>query len=176
VPSDVAVVVPPLIVTAMLDQATQHRFDDERRRLFPVGRTQVGAHVTLFHAVPGEHLEAVRWALRAEQEGPPLPVQITGVRSLGRGAAYVLDSPGLAAVRGRLAEAWWPWLTRQDQQPFRAHITVQNKVDADAARATVSALAATFTPLTTACEGLQLWRYVGGPWEPEATFRFAVRA
>ena len=164
--------VPPLVVTALLDSETQARFDAERQGLFPAGRTQVGAHVTLFHAVPGEHLEAVRTALDGERDSPAPLVRVTGVRSLGRGAAYVLDSPGLTAVRNRLAEAWWPWLTPQDRQPFRPHITVQNKVDVPTARATVAALTAAFLPLTTTCEGLQLWRYVGGPWEAEGTFSF----
>lgn len=169
---DAAEAVPPLVVTALLDPVTQHRFDEERRRLFPVGRTQVGAHVTLFHAVPGEHLDAVRSALEAQQYAPSPAVRVTGVRSLGRGAAYVIDSPALAAVHKRLAEQWWPWLTPQDRQPFRPHVTVQNKVDAETAKATVAALAAAFVPLTTTCEGLGLWRYVGGPWEAEATFAF----
>ena len=170
--SDSAAGVPPLVVTALLDRAIQRRFDDERRLLFPAGRTHVGAHVTLFHALPGEHRDAVRSGLEALSSGPPPPVRVTGVRSLGRGAAYVLDSPGLAAVRGVLAEAWRPWLTPQDRQPFRPHITVQNKVDAETARATVSALAAAFVPLSTSCQGLKLWRYVGGPWEALATFLF----
>jgi 2'-5' RNA ligase len=165
----------PLVVTALLDEATQRRFDEERRLLFPVGRTQVGAHVTLFHAVPGEHLNAVRAALDSERHRKPPAVRVTGVRSLGRGAAYFLESPELAAVHGRLAEAWWPWLTPQDRQAFRPHVTVQNKVDPATAKATVAALTAAFVPIETSCEALELWRYAGGPWEAEATFRFALR-
>jgi 2'-5' RNA ligase len=164
----------PLVVTALLDPTTQRRFDEERRRLFPAGRTQVNAHVTLFHAVPGGRLDAVRDALEAERYGEPPSVRVAGVRSLGRGAAYVLDSPGLSAVRSRLAEAWWPWLTPQDRQPFRPHVTVQNKVDPATAGSTVAALTDAFVPHTTTCEGLGLWRYVGGPWEAEATFWFGT--
>ena len=165
---------PPLVITALLDHVTQGRFDEERRRLFPVGRTQVGAHVTLFHAIPGEHLGAVRSMLAAEQCGDPLPVRVTGVRSLGRGAAYLLDSPGLTAIRNRLAEAWWPWLTPQDRQPFKPHVTVQNKVDSATAKATVATLTAEFVPVTAHCEALELWHYVGGPWRAEATFPFGI--
>ena len=111
---------PPLVVTALLDGPLQRRFDAERQRLFPAGRTQVGAHVTLFHAVPGDEIDAVRAALEAEQHAAPPPLRVTGVRSLGKGAAYVIDSPGLAAVHKRLAAAWWPRLTPQDRQPFRS--------------------------------------------------------
>ena len=162
----------PLVVTGLLERELQRRFDDERRQLFPAGRTQVGAHVTLFHAVPGEHLDVVRSSMDAECDIAPLPVKVTGVRSLGKGAAYVLDSPALEAMRRRLAEAWWPWLTPQDRQPFRPHVTVQNKVDPETARATVTALTAAFQSRETWCEGLRLWRYVGGPWEPVASFAF----
>ncbi len=163
---------PPLVITGLLEPATQRRFEEERRRLFPAGRTQVGAHLTLFHAVPGEHLESVLSVLDAECDNAPLPVRVTGVRSLGRGAAYSLSSPDLDAVHSRLVEAWRPWLTPQDRQPFRPHITVQNKVGLETAKATVAALTAAFVPFATTCDGLRLWRYVGGPWEVEATFAF----
>lgn len=156
--------VDPLVVTLQLEPSAQARFDSERRALFPPGRTQVGAHVTLFHALPGEQHAAVTAALAEEGNRAVLPVAVTGVRSLGRGAAYVLESADLCAVHARLARAWEPWLTRQDRQPFRPHVTVQNKVDAATARATVDALDATFTPYLVQGIGLELWRYVGGPW------------
>ncbi len=166
----------PLVVTALLDEPLQRRFDDERQRLFPAGRTRIGAHVTLFHAVPGDEIAVVRAALEDAQHAAPPPLRVTGVRSLGKGAAYVIDSPGLAAVHKRLADAWWPRLTPQDRQPFRPHITVQNKVDPAAARATVEALTGAFVPVSTTCPGLGLWRYVGGPWEPEAIYLFSGAA
>ena len=43
------------------------------------------------------------------------PVDLTGVRSLGRGVAVTIASPGLAALRARLAREWAPWLTVQDR-------------------------------------------------------------
>lgn len=165
----------PLVVTLQLGAAAQERFDGERRRLFPPGRTQVGAHVTLFHAVPGEHRAAVTAALAAEQVQDPLEVAVTGVRSLGRGAAYSLECAALTRLRVRLAAAWEPWLTPQDRQGFRAHVTVQNKVDPATARATVAALTAAFVPHVVAAIGLELWRYVGGPWELENRFPFTGR-
>jgi 2'-5' RNA ligase len=162
----------PLVVTALLERTVQDRFDDERRRLFPAGRTQVGAHVTLFHALPGEQVAAVRSALETECTALPPSVRVTGVRGLGRGAAYVLQSPGLTAVHRRLADAWSDWLTPQDRQPFRPHVTVQNKVDPTTARATVAEMTAAFVPFGTMCESLRLWRYLGGPWQLDAEFLF----
>lgn len=153
----------PLVVTLTVDPATQARFDAERAQWFPAGRTQVGAHVTLFHAVPGELEDTVRADL-ADVAGPAFDVRITGVVPLGRGAAYALESPELFRAHRTLQQRWYPDLTKQDRQGFRPHVTVQNKVDPDTARRTVAALRAAFTPFTVRAEGFTLWRYDGGPW------------
>ncbi|MGQ0844275.1 MAG: 2'-5' RNA ligase family protein [Sporichthyaceae bacterium] len=155
----------PLILTLALDPVAQRRFDAERTALFPPGRTQVGAHLTLFHAVPGELLAQVREALTAEAARPMLAVQVVGLRSLGRGVAYDIASPELSDLRERLARRWRSELTPQDRQPFRPHVTVQNKVEPATARATLAALTASFAPFEIQGLGLSLWRYLGGPWE-----------
>jgi 2'-5' RNA ligase len=153
----------PLVITLAIEDAAQQRFDAERRRLFPPGRTQVGAHVTLFHAVPGE-LEAQVRADLVDVAGPPFPVGIAGVLPLGRGAAYALASTELAQRHRALQKRWWVHLTRQDQQGFRPHITVQNKVEPATARSTVAVLRRAFRPFEVRAEGFVLWRYDGGPW------------
>ncbi|SER05508.1 2'-5' RNA ligase family protein [Microlunatus flavus] len=156
--------VAPLVVTLALPDDVQAELDALRRRWFPAGRTAVGAHLTLFHAVPGEHEGRVRADLADAAGRGPLPLRVSGVMSLGRGAAYAVDSPELARRHRALQEAWAPWLTRQDSQALRAHVTVQNKVDASVARETVETLRATFRPSDVEAEGFDLWRYDGGPW------------
>ena len=94
---------------------------------------------------------------------------------LGRGAAYAVDSPELVRRHRRLQEGWEPWLTRQDQQPLRAHVTLQNKVDPAVARETVEILRARFSPVEVEAEGFDLWRYEGGPWAHLARFGFVAR-
>ena len=128
--------------------------------------------MTLFHALPGEHQDAVRTELAQAAQRPAFEVAVTGVRSLGRGVAYDLSSPELDALRASLARAWAPWLTPQDRQRHRAHVTVQNKVTPEAARALHARLSASFVPGTVTARGLGLWRYLGGPWEPVAVFPF----
>ena len=44
----------PLIITAALDEGGFDWFDDLRRAHFPAHRNVVPAHLTLFHALPGE--------------------------------------------------------------------------------------------------------------------------
>ncbi len=91
---------------------------------------------------------------------------VTGVRFLGRGVAYDLSSPEIDRLRGSLARSWASWLTAQDRQRHSPHVTVQNKVAPEVARALHSRLSAAFEPGSATARGLGLWRYLGGPWEP----------
>lgn len=164
--------VAPLVVTLLLGDEAQRRFDQLRATHFPAGRNHLAAHVTLFHALPGEHLADVRRELAAAAGRPAFPVTVSRVRLLGRGVAYDLDSAELTALRAGLAARFDPWLTRQDRQPGRPHVTVQNKVDPQVARALHADLAAGFEPGTVQARGLGLWHYLGGPWAAEAEFPF----
>ena len=163
----------PLILTLKLVDAAFARFDAERRRWFPPGLNRVPAHVTLFHHLPGEAEAEIAHTLRIAAAGQaPVAMRVTGVRNMGKGVAYQLASSEVAALRRRLADSWAPWLTRQDQQPWRPHVTVQNKVAPEAARALHAALLARFQPFDVRAEGLLLWRYLGGPWAAAGEFPF----
>lgn len=164
---------PPLIVTAALEEQDWARFEALRQAHFPRHRNQVPAHLTLFHALPGEHEHTVVQTLRAAcRDVFPMELDVLKPRSLGRGVAYTLASADLDRLRRDLANAFSPWLTRQDQAPFRPHITVQNKVEPDEARQLFQTLEAEFTPLSIRAEGLLLWRYLGGPWAKAGRFKF----
>lgn len=155
----------PLILSLALHPDDQARLDALRREHFPPDRNQLRAHVTMFHAVPGEHLPAVRDAVTQVCRRPPFPVEVTGVRPLGRGTALTLDSPELTDVRAALAREFSPWLTRQDAQTYRAHVTVQNFVTPAAARSLVARLTDGFEPWSVRATGVCVHRYLGGPWE-----------
>ena len=163
----------PLILTLLLDPPSQSRFDALREAHFPPERNVLAAHVTLFHALPGGAEQQVRGDLAEAARRPPFPVAVTGLRSLGGGVAYVLESRELAGLHGELAARWRHSLTRQDRQPLRPHVTVQNKVPPQHARELLAHLQQGFTPYEVQAEGLALWRYLGGPWEPVAGERFA---
>jgi 2'-5' RNA ligase len=165
----------PLVLTLLLDDATQARFDDLRRRHFPPERNHLAAHVTVFHALPGDRVDEVLADLRAAAPTAPLGLVVSGVRSLGRGVAFELQGDDAVALRASLAARWRDWLPPQDRQRWRPHVTVQNKVDAATARALHADLARAFTPERAAGAGLALWRYRGGPWEPVAQVTFGPR-
>ena len=157
-----------------MDEVSFGFFDGLRRRHFPPERNFIPAHVTLFHHLPGEQEGAIVGELEALCSSQPLmPIAVTGLRSLGRGVAYTLDAPDLRALRRRLAVLWRDWLTPQDRQGSRPHVTIQNKVSPGEARGLLAALQSGFAPFAVQGEGLHLWRYLGGPWRLARTFQFA---
>jgi len=162
-----------LILTLRLDEASFDWLQALRRRWFPAGRNLVPAHLTLFHNLPGAELEAVRSGVGAAcGRTAAMTLEGTGPRLLGRGVAYGFRSAELAAFRAELAGAFEPWLTPQDRQPFRPHVTVQNKVEPGEARALLQRLQADGPPFDVMGEGVLVWRYRDGPWEAvdEAAF------
>lgn len=160
------------MVTALLDAAAQQRFDRERAEHFPAGRTAVGAHVTMFHALPGDLRAEVESSLEDAADRGTVVVRVSEVFPLGRGVAYRLLSDELTTIRRRLQRRFTDHLTRQDAQGFRPHVTVQNKVTPEEARATLAQLQSGFSPYDVTAVGLGLWRYDGGPWTPLRTFPF----
>ncbi len=158
-------------MTLEIDDEAQARFDRQRAALFEPGRTQVGAHVTLFHAVPAAQEPAVLGALAAAAAArEPFEVEVSELMPLGRGVAYRLRSAELLALHRELQSAWWDELTPQDRQGYRPHVTVQNKVSPEAARRTLDLLRQDFAPFMVTARALRLWRYEGGPWAHRERF------
>lgn len=52
--------VPPLILALKLEQPAFERLDALRRAYFPPERNVIPAHLTLFHALPGDQEAAIR--------------------------------------------------------------------------------------------------------------------
>ncbi|HEY8618441.1 2'-5' RNA ligase family protein [Phenylobacterium sp.] len=163
----------PFIVTAALEESAFDWFDALRREHFPAGRNVVPAHLTLFHALPGDREAEVGAVLKAAcARAAPMEAAVRGPWWLGRGVAYRLSSPALEALRAELAQAFEPWLTAQDRAAWRPHITVQNKAEPQVARALLEELQHAFEPFAFVVEGLLVWRYLGGPWAPVARLPF----
>ncbi|MGI4777503.1 MAG: 2'-5' RNA ligase family protein [Janthinobacterium lividum] len=163
-----------LIVTLQMDPVSAEHFTSLRQAHFPSGRNWLSAHLTLFHALPMEALDAVlRDVADVVQQTQAFEMTADRLLFLGRGVAYGVASPQAVRVRGELAARWRPLLSRQDSAWHgRLHITVQNKVELAVARALHAELQRGFTPRLITATGLQIWNYVGGPWEPVATLPF----
>ncbi len=164
----------PLILTLALDATSFAYFDGLRREHFPPERNFIPAHLTLFHHLPGSELARIVADLRAAADRSAIPLAVTGLRPLGRGVAFALDSPPLVALRRDLADLRAGWLGPQDRQGLHPHVTVQNKVSGERAAALLARLHAGFAPFEARGVGLDLWHYRGGPWERAGAFPFAA--
>ena len=162
----------PLIVTAELVPADFAFLDAERRAHFPPERNILGAHLTLFHALPPSVETELRRRLAQATEREPPRAMLAGLRSLGGGVAYSVVSDDLDAVRADLAEAFRGCLTAQDAHGWRAHVTIQNKVSAGTAQALLADKQRDFRPRPLGLAGLALHRYLGGPWELVQRWKF----
>ncbi len=161
-----------LIVTAELGGEDQAWLDRLRRTHFPPERNLLSAHLTMFHALaPSLEGEARRRLAEAARASPPR-AEMAGLMDLGGGVAFRVVSDALDSIRADLAEAFRGSLTAQDGPGWRPHVTIQNKVAPKVARALIAELQRGFTPRRLAIAGLGLHRYLGGPWEQLAIYRF----
>lgn len=161
----------PLILTLRLDEESFALFNGLRQRHFPSAINYIDAHLTLFHHLPPVP-EVTALLREVAARHPVIPLEVPGLMKLGRGVAFRITGPALIELRAYLKGQWAAWLTPQDAQGFRAHVTVQNKVDPSTANALYEELAAGFTPFTAQGTGLSLWEYRGGPWEKVEDFGF----
>jgi len=162
----------PIIVTALLCTADFTVLDGLRRNHFPAERNLLRAHATLFHHLPPSVEHELVDLLRSEARGSDPQARLAGLINLGGGVAFRIESPDLDDIRARIAERFAPLLMPQDRNPWRAHVTVQNKVTPAEARALLATLEADFHPRPLGLAGLAAWWYRGGPWEPIAAFAF----
>lgn len=164
---------PPIILTLKFDDASSKFFNELRQKHFPPERNFLSAHITLFHHLPGEELAKIREDLREVcDRQSEFEIEFTEWRFLGKGSAMTAESVELNDLRGQLARTWADWLTRQDQQKFKPHITVQNKVAPDEAKDLFAKLSGDWEKRVGKAKGLLLWTYLGGHWKLENEFLF----
>ncbi|MFZ1741943.1 MAG: 2'-5' RNA ligase family protein [Pontixanthobacter sp.] len=161
------------IITAQLPAELATWATALRTAHFPPERNFLDAHVTLFHALPPSSESEVKRALAdVAAQNSAVPAQIVGIMSLGRGTALKLSSPAMSQIRDELASRFHGLLTLQDQQSPRFHITIQNKVTTEAAKALQSELSPQFAARDFYFSGLSLHIYRGGPWEHVRSYSF----
>ena len=161
------------ILTIRFDPVSQAHFESMRQRHFPPERNLVPAHLTLFHVLPvSEEICSTLTAIASTTQ--VFPIDVTGLRSLGRGVAYSLAGPELHSVHRLLSFSFAALLHPQDKQKFRPHVVIQNKSTEAQAGDLLSALQASFQAFTVQAQGLDLWHYRDGPWELATQFDFIV--
>ncbi len=151
------------VLTLALDAQAQQRFERERQQYFPAELNRIPAHLSLFHTLREE--QATFAALeQAAGSQHCFRMEVIELRSIGKGVAYFLQSGEAKALHRHLSEAFEEQLSAQDRQGFRPHVVVQNKVSPDEAKQSLALLQMDFHPWTVTAIGLDLWRYLGGPW------------
>ncbi len=160
------------ILTLEMDEASQAWFEGLRQAHYPGHLNQIAAHLTLFHTLPdtAEVYEVLRVAAEGQAR---FPMQVTGLRALGRGVAYQVGSRALLDLHADLVEAFREHLSAQDKQRFVPHVVVQNKATPERAKALLAELQAGFQARRVEAVGLQLWHYLGGPWKLAESFSFS---
>ena len=86
--------------------------------------------------------------------------------------AFFLQSVPAKALHRILSEIFVDILSAQDRQGFRPHVVAQNKTTPQQARETLALLQAGFQPWRCHAVGMDLWRYLGGPWALEESYDF----
>ena len=163
----------PFIVTAELPEDIFAWSNGLRAQYFPPERNWLKAHVTLFHSfAPSLRDELPRFLARIAGEFAPPEAEQSGLMDLGTGTALAIRSPGLLAIRERIAEHYWAMLTSQDQGGKRLHITIQNKVARRAALALQAELGPRLQVRSFAFTGLGLHIYRNPHWEAVGVWKF----
>jgi hypothetical protein len=156
----------PFIVTAALPESIFTWANALRRAHFPPERNHLHAHVTLFHSFAPTLFDELRSFLpRIAGEFAPPRGRVTGLMNLGKGTAIALHSPQLLEIRAQIADHFRGSLTAQDLHEPRLHITIQNKVSKDEARALQAELTGAIELRDFVFPALELHIYRGGPWE-----------
>jgi len=163
----------PLILTAQLPADLQGWAERLRRQHYPPERNRVPAHVTLFHTLPpGAESELRRVIARLAADTPAVPARIGGIMDLGQGTALRIDSPAMLDLRDDIADFCHGLLTAQDQARPVLHVTIQNKVSKQDARALQSELYQSLEVIDFRFAGLALHQYDEGKWIELQQWRF----
>jgi hypothetical protein len=163
---------PTFILTAELDDDSFAWLNDLRSRHFPPERNVLAAHLTLFHRLSGAQIARIASAALPEA---PLAIGFDAVVLLGFGNAIRAASPELMQLRAGLKQTMGGSLSRQDEQRWSPHVTIQNKVLPDQARHLHKALGSDFATRAGQATGVLAWEYLGGPWRLAHRFPFAPR-
>jgi hypothetical protein len=116
--------------------------------------------------------ELKRYLPRIAGEYAAPEAMVTGLMDLGHGTAIELRSEGMLAIREHIAGHFHGALTSQDRHEPRLHVTIQNKVTKEQARALQRELSPVLEARAFRFQGLALHLYRGGPWEQLGSWRF----
>jgi len=158
------------VLTLKVTDSLAKPMDAMRDRYFPRHLNRTGAHLTLFHALPHSHIDALEAGLNGVAASmKPFEVSSGKPFRMRKGVGINVDE-GYKTIKDLhtdLQSQWAAFLSEQDAGGFRPHWTVMNKVDdetkVDGAFATIRQELSESNQEGKAI-GLDLWRYERGDW------------
>ncbi len=154
----------PIIITLQMETTYQELFNALRKQYFPAYANFLDAHITLFHKLP-QRLPGLDKQLETFARREPFSIQVTGLKHMGTGVAYIIESKELKQMHKKMQAAFKPWLISKDRLKLWPHITIQNKVTEYKSRLLYEELVTSFSPFDVIVTGLTSWQYLKGPWQ-----------
>ena len=143
-----------------------------RTQYFPPKLNKLSAHIALFRALPGSQLALIEADISAAAEKQQsFPIATGKAYLLGHGVAIDADAPSAKGIYNGLKEKWDGFLSKQDKS-FKAHYTIQNKVENGVPQRTLDELQKNFKGSQGQVDGLSLYRYDRGYWRHTKDFMF----
>jgi len=102
----------------------------------------------------------------------PFEIKIEGLKSIGNGVAYVVDSEEIKTMHAIMQQRFDRFLIGKDRQKIWPHVTIQNKVTAYKAQVLLKDLSESFVPFTGRATGFATWYYLKGPWQHKCSYLF----
>lgn len=163
------------ILTLLTDNEHHNLMTSLRDKYFPRDLNKLAAHVALFRALPGSQMPRIMADLtNLAQSQPTYEISAKKPFRMKRGVGiYVDDTSGYTkTIYQELKKRWVPFLSQQDRS-FKAHYTIQNKVDDETlVEQTLQELSEQFRGSRGQVLGLSLYRYDRGFWKVEQDFSF----
>lgn len=160
------------ILALHTDVEHQKRVTALRTQYFPPKLNKLSAHVALFRALPGSQLTVIEADISAAvKKRQSFPIATGKPYLLSHGVAIEAKVPLAREIYNGLKENWGGFLSKQDKS-FKAHYTIQNKVEAGVPQRTLDELQTNFEGSQGQVDGLSLYRYDRGYWRHTKDFMF----
>ncbi|KAL8691064.1 MAG: hypothetical protein Q9218_003626 [Villophora microphyllina] len=161
------------ILALHTDAAHHQALTTLRNKYFPPKLNKLSAHIALFRALPGSQLPKIEKSIEdLVRQYHPFPITADKPFVLSHGVGIEARVPQAKTIFRVLKEQWEHFLSRQDHS-FRAHYTIQNKVDdKEVVHKTLEEVQSVFGGSQGMVTGLALYLYNKGYWDMKHIYLF----